>query len=66
MQKKNRMKIDAKNNGVTLFFTCFGKSNQEKTELGDNEASAEVTSRGQHDGNFLTKLYKLNSIFQPK
>lgn len=47
-------------------FTCFGKSNQEKTELGDNEASAEVKSRNQQEGNFFTKLYKLNSIFQPK
>lgn len=47
-------------------FTCFEKSNQEKIELGNNEASAEVTSQGQQEENFHTKLYKINSILQPK
>lgn len=36
------------------------KQIQEKTELGENEASAEVTSRGQQERNFFTKLYKFD------
>lgn len=67
---KNRIEIDAKITELRRFkvaiFTCFEKSNQEKIELGDNEASAEVTSRGQQEENFHTKLYKINSILQPK
>lgn len=68
MQKPHRNRC--KNNRVTPlqsgYFYCFEKSNQEKIELGDNEASAEVTSRGQQEENFLTKLFKTNSILQPK
>lgn len=38
-------------------FTCFEKFNQEKIELGDNEASEEVMSRArsQQEENFLRK-----------
>lgn len=43
-------------------FTCFEKSNQERIELSDNEASAKVASRGQQEENFHTKLNKINSI----
>lgn len=69
MQKK-RIEIHAKIMELRRFkvaiFTCFGKPNQKNTELGDNEASAEGTTRGQQERNFFTKLYKLHSIFQPK
>lgn len=45
---------------------CFRKSNQEKIELGDNAALAEVMSRGQQEGSFLTKLYKIYLILTAK
>lgn len=39
--------------------TSFEKSDQEKVELGDGEALAEVNLQDQQDGNFLIKLYKI-------
>lgn len=67
---KNRIEIDAKITEFHRFkvaiFICFAKSIQEKIELRDNEASVEVTSQCQQEGNFLIKLNKINSILQAK
>lgn len=49
---KKRIEIDAQitefRRFKVAFSTCFGKSNQDKIELGDNEVSAEVTLQGQN------------------
>lgn len=70
LMPKNRIRNRCKNNGVTslqsTYFYLFWKSNQEKTELGDNEASAEETSRGQQGGNkfyFSVKIIDFGLIF---
>lgn len=39
-------------------FTFFKKSKQEKITFGDNEASAEVTSRRQQEGDLLQSYAK--------
>lgn len=60
---KNSIEIDAKRTELRRFkvaiSTSFEKSDQEKVELGDNEASAEVNLIDQQEGNFLIKLYKI-------
>lgn len=63
---KNSIEIDAKRTELRRFkvalSTAFEKSDQDKVELGDNEALAEVNLQDQQEGNFLIKLYKINSI----
>lgn len=60
--QKNRINIDRKITELRR----VRKSNQNKIEVGDNAALADVMSRGQQEGYFLTKLYKMNLILTAK